>query len=263
MVESVTVPAEDKGPSLEEQAAAQDAAKAAPKDPKLAGEKPEKPEGVPEKFWNAETGEVNTEALLKSYSELEKARGKGEDNAAGEAEADAAAADAVTAAGLNMEALSSEYETNGDLTDESYDALAKVGITREMVELYLAGGEARASQVQAELLEPVGGDIAVYEEMTSWAAEALDDKSINDFNNVLESGNASAIRAAVQNLHAKYTDANGAEPGRQIAGRNGSGQGTVYESTADLMKDMQNPEYAQNPAFRAKVEAKLARSSIL
>jgi hypothetical protein len=29
------------------------------------------------------------------------------------------------------------------------------------------------------------------------------------------------------------------------------------------MKDMSNPEYAKNPAFRAKVEAKLGRSNIL
>ena len=33
---------------------------------------PERPEHIPEKFWNAETGEVKTEDLAKSYINLEK-----------------------------------------------------------------------------------------------------------------------------------------------------------------------------------------------
>lgn len=36
--------------------------------------KPERPAHVPEKFWDAEKGEVRTEALLKSYGELEKGK---------------------------------------------------------------------------------------------------------------------------------------------------------------------------------------------
>jgi hypothetical protein len=263
MVETVTIQSEDKGPTLEEQAAAQEAAaEKAQGEPKLNGEKPERPENVPEKFWNAETGEVNTEALLKSYSELEKARSAPKDGEQATGE-EAAAQEAVESAGLDMEALSAEYATNGSLTEESYEALAKVGITKDMVQAYITGQEAQAAALQQELLEPLGGNMEAYEEMTSWAADNLDDKAIDDFNKVLESGNTSAIKMAVQNLHAKYTDANGSEPGRQLSGKGTSSGTSVYESTADLMKDMQNPEYERNPAFRAKVEQKLARSSIL
>lgn len=262
MVESVSIPAEDKGLSLEEQSAAQDAAaKAAEAEAtKLAGEGPEKPDHVPEKFWNAETGEVDTEALLKSYSELEKARSKGEADPDAEA---AAAQDAADAAGLDMSALQAEYDTNGELTDESYAALEKAGITKEMVNQFIAGAEAQQSAAQAELLEPLGGDLEAYDEMIGWAADALDDKAIDDFNKVLESGNSAAIKASIANLKAQYADANGNEPSKSLSGK-ATGSGTsVYESTQDLMKDMQNPEYAKNPAFRAKVEAKLGRSSIL
>ncbi len=41
-------------------------------DKNLLNETAQKPEGVPDKFWNAETGEVRIDALLKSYAELEK-----------------------------------------------------------------------------------------------------------------------------------------------------------------------------------------------
>jgi hypothetical protein len=35
----------------------------------------QRPEDIPEKFWDAERGEIRTEALLKSYSELERKMG--------------------------------------------------------------------------------------------------------------------------------------------------------------------------------------------
>jgi hypothetical protein len=37
-----------------------------------------KPEGVPDKFWNDESGSLRTDALVKSYLELEKKLGSGE-----------------------------------------------------------------------------------------------------------------------------------------------------------------------------------------
>jgi hypothetical protein len=256
MVESVVIPASGgENPSLEQEAATQEAANQPKAEPKLAGEEgtPERPEWLPEKF-------KTVEDMAKAYSELEKSMSKGEKPTEAQQEA---ATEAVENAGLDMEALSAEYATNGELSQESYDALAKVGITQDMVEAYIAGQEAQASAIQADLLEPLGGDMEAYSEVTAWAADNLSDKEIENFNTVLDSGNTAAIKMAVQNLANKYTAANGVEPARQLTGKASGNTTGVYESTADLMKDMQNPEYENNPAFRAKVEAKLARSNIL
>lgn len=38
-------------------------------------DKPERPEGIPDKFWDAETSQLRTDALVKSYVELEKKLG--------------------------------------------------------------------------------------------------------------------------------------------------------------------------------------------
>lgn len=258
MVEQVTIQNEDKVESLEEAAQALDEQQKGQEDPKLAGEEetPERPEWLPEKF--------NTpEDMAKAYAELEKAQSKGEDITETKQETDEAAEKAVTDAGLDMEGLSAEYAEKGELTQESLEKLAKVGITEEMVNAYIKGQEAQANEIQADLLEPVGGDVEKYQEMTAWATDNLSDQEIDDFNSVLESGNAASIKLAVKNLSDKYTDANGEEPGRQLSGKPSVSGQSVYESTADLMKDMGNPEYHTNPSFRAKVEAKLARSSIL
>ena len=256
MVEQVTIKADEKDDSLEAAAAAQDADKAVKDEPKLNGEDetPERPEWLPEKF-------KTPEDMAKAYAELEKAKSKGE--APDDKDTDATAEKAVDEAGLDMDALSKEYSESGELSKESLEALSKVGITEDMVQSYITGQEAQAAAAQKELLEPIGGDIEAYNKLTAWAGDNLSDAEVDEFNSVLETGNSSAVKMAIRDLSAKYEGVNGTEPGRQLSGKPNTSGAAVYESTADLMKDMQNPEYAKNPAFRAKVEAKLGRSKIL
>ena len=256
MVEQVTIKADEKDDSLEAAAAAQDADKAVKDEPKLNGEDetPERPEWLPEKF-------KTPEDMAKAYAELEKAKSKGE--APDDKDTDATAEKAVDEAGLDMDALSKEYSESGELSKESLEALSKVGITEDMVQSYITGQEAQAAAAQKELLEPIGGDIEAYNKLTAWAGDNLSDAEVDEFNSVLETGNPSAVKMAIRDLSAKYEGVNGTEPGRQLSGKPNISGAAVYESTADLMKDMSNPEYAKNPAFRAKVEAKLGRSSIL
>ena len=256
MVEQVTIKADEKDDSLEAAAAAQDADKAVKDEPKLNGEDetPERPEWLPEKF-------KTPEDMAKAYAELEKAKSKGE--APDDKDTDATAEKAVDEAGLDMDALSKEYAESGELSKGSLEALSKVGITEDMVQSYITGQEAQAAAAQKELLEPIGGDIEAYNKLTAWAGDNLSDAEVDEFNSVLETGNPSAVKMAIRDLSSKYEGVNGTEPGRQLSGKPNISGAAVYESTADLMKDMSNPEYAKNPAFRAKVEAKLGRSNIL
>lgn len=259
MVERVTIQKTGEEPTLEEQVAAQEAAAnaAAGTEPKLAGENetPERPDWLPEKF-------ATVEDMAAAYKELEAGNSKPKDEtpAAGE---DTDAEEAVEKAGLDMTALSAEWDAEGKLSDESYAALEAVGITPEMVSMYASGVDAQQAATEAEMLEPLGGNRETYDEMVTWAAEELSDAEIDNFNTVLETGNTPAIKLAVAELSQKYSKANGVEPKTILSGGAALAGSTTYASTADLMKDMQNPEYAKNPAFRAKVEAKLGRSNIL
>ena len=86
--------------------------------------KTERPEGLPEKF-------NSVEDMAKSYQELESKLGqpKAEESTA-EPKADEnnleIAEKATQAAGLDMGALNAEYAENGELAQESYDALEKI-----------------------------------------------------------------------------------------------------------------------------------------
>jgi len=257
MVGSVTIDtsAENEGPSLEEEAAAQDAAANKPVDDSLPsdGDKGDRPEWLPEKFKSAED-------LAKAYSELESKLGQPGD-AEGEPADQADVSDALDQAGLDYDAFAQEYKENGELSADAYKALEDAGIPQHLVDQFIAGAEAQQIILQNQVFESVGGEEA-YNDMISWAAESLDEESIDAFNATLESGTPAQVKMAIQGLQSQYTSTNGQEPSRTISGSPSAGVGT-YESVAEMMVDMGDKRYMEDPAFRQRVQEKLGRSNIL
>ena len=254
MVESVTIDTskENAGPTLEEQSAAQDAAAAKKPDTRLPseGDKGDRPEWLPEKF-------KSPEDLAKAYSELESKLGQGNTE-----EGAQEAAEALDNAGLDYDVFAREYAENGELSAEAYKALEDAGIPQHLVDQFIAGAEAQQVMLQQEVYETVGGEEA-YNDMISWAADALDDDSIDAFNATLEGGNPAQIKLAIEGLRAQYIANNGMEPSRTISGNRAANSVGAYASTAEMMRDMGDPRYMEDPAFRQRVQEKLARSDIL
>ncbi len=259
MVERIQVTTEDTNPTLEDQAAAQEAA-ATPKE-----------DGEDKKI----LGKFDSyEELEKSYTELEKKlsqKGKG-DNVAQEAEAETedstpnededAAREAVENAGLDFDALSSAYAEKGELSDDDYASLEKAGIPRHLVDEFIAGQEARTALIQNEVFKAVGGEDR-YDAMSEWAAGNLTEGEIEIFNREVNSGDKNRIMYAVKGLKAQFEAASGFEPKRQISGKGSAGDSSSYSSWAQVRADMSDSRYSSDPAFRAQVEAKLSRSGSL
>ena len=165
-------------PSADKQAPAANASGDVTPTTTNAPAKAERPPSVPEKFWNAETGQVNTEALLKSYGELERARSAArpqdipqapamgtepatqatppatEQDPEAKATADAAAAKAAQDAAsaklvADRQAASNDANTDiqrdGKISDATYAKLEGVGYSRAQVDQYVAGLQAQAS----------------------------------------------------------------------------------------------------------------------
>lgn len=220
--------------------------------PSEAGEETtDRPEWLPEKFESAED-------MAKAYAELEGKMSKGEEKAeAGEE----AAREVTEAAGLDFDQYSTEYAENGELSQGTYDALAAAGIPADLVDQFIAGQEAQANAERESVLADVGGQ-ETYDNMTEWAADNFSDAEIDTFNNAVNSGDANMTRMAVAGLKARYEAAVGSEPSRMVSGEAPAGA-SAYRSVAEMMTDMQDPRYHNDPAFRADVQAKLSRSDIM
>lgn len=260
MAEQIQINTEDHNPTLEEQAAAQDAAANSQEggDKKILG-----------KF-------DSYEDLEKSYAELEKKLGQinqnPPDDAAQSTEgiteespetADGETArEAVEGAGLDFDALTASFAENGGLSDEEYSSLEEAGIPRGVVDQFIAGQEAKAALVQSQVFTAVGGE-GRYDEMTSWAVDNLSEGEIEIYNREVNSGDQARIMYAVKGLKAQFEASSGFEPQRQISGKGGGAEQSAYSSWAQVQRDMADPKYQTDPAFRATVEAKLSRSKTL
>lgn len=249
MVEQVVIDTaeENSGPTLEEQAAAMDAG-----NPETQEEPQEsdRPEWLPEKF-------NSPEDMARAYSELEN-RMSSQDQEASENEV----REELDNAGVDYDALSQEFWENGDLSPESYDLLEQNGIPREIVDSYIESQLNNVDAQRNEIMNEVGGQEG-YSALTEWAADNLDDAEIDYFNSVMDSNDWQAIQMAVRAVAARRDASEGIEPSRNLSGSLSGGGGGSYDSVQQLMSDMQNPAYENDPAFRAQVEAKLARSNIL
>lgn len=244
---------EQDNPTLEQEYEAQQAAvqpeqSALPSD----GEPDDRPEWLPEKF-------NSPEDLAKAYSELQGKMSSGETAEA--EEVNEAAEQVITEAGLDFDALSSEYWGNGGLSEESYEVLQEAGIPRELVDQYAQGQEALLESTRQQVYGSVGGEDN-YESMLGWATDNLDDGAIDAFNTAVNSGDMNQTMMAVQGLQARYSADATVEPSRTVEGQPVTG-GASYRSVAEMMQDMNDPRYQNDPAFRADVEQKLSRSNII
>ena len=200
------------------------------------------------------------EDLIKSYQELEKkisqpkAETKTEDKGL---EIEAKAEEAVAQAGLDMTALQSEYDTNGELSKASIEKLTADGIDKSIIDAYIYGQTALAQNIETDIKNTVGGHDQ-YKGMMEWAKENLSAEEITAYNNTVNSRDVASVKLAVSGLKARMEA--GQEPnlvqGKASTSTNG------YESWAQVTEAMKDPRYAKDPAYQAEIQSKLRNSKL-
>ncbi len=251
-------------PTLEEEAAKYD---------NLDASTDDRPEWLPEKFKSAED-------MAKAYGELEKkfsSRTPQNTPAADEADeedsedgetteedttAEEQARKVTKDAGVDFDALSNHYWEKGALSEDQYATLEKAGIPKALVDQYINGQEAILTATRNTVFSAVGGEDR-YNSMTDWATEVLSKDEISAYNKAVNSGDMNSAMMAVKGLKARYDADVGFEPQRQVKGEARKAGSSVYRSVAELQKDIADPRYQKDNAFRRDVERKLARSDIM
>ena len=219
---------------------------------------PERPEWLPQKF-------KSPEDMAKAYSQLESKLGQGQqeqDQEEVETTGEETASDVAELLddkGLDFDVFQQEYDENGELSDDAYAALDEAGFPRSVVDTWIQGQDALASQMTGEMYDIVGGQ-EDYNNMVSWAADTLPESEIDAFNATMTSQNPDMIRLAIQGLNARYRSE--AEPSLLQGGSGTVSSGGRFESNAELTAAMSDPRYSKDPAYRQQVADKLARSSL-
>ncbi|MCW2286638.1 DNA/RNA endonuclease YhcR with UshA esterase domain [Rhodoblastus acidophilus] len=260
-LETVTIQNTTTEPTLEETAKAMGIDPANVDDTAQSQSAPqsERPAWLPEKF-------KSVEELAASYAELESKLGKtselpSESTEKEQGEPEPTVEEVVENAGLNFDDMAARYWEKGELPAEDYEALEKANIPRSLVDQFIEGQKAVVEAQRQTVFSTVGGE-AKYNDMLTWAAQNYTKAEVEAFNKAVNGPDMNATLLAVKGLQARYTANYGVEPSNVVEGKTPRGDNTRYESIAQLQKDMGDPRYQKDPAFRAKVEAKLARSDI-
>ena len=159
---------------------------------------------------------------------------------------------------IDIATFEKEYADNGELSQASYEALARVGITKEIVERYIEGRTAYSANYDEQVMSVAGGR-QEYEKVVLWAKDNLSDSEIASYNKAVTSKDVELARLATAGLMAKYNAANTSTSAKSIEGGASSGL-SYYSSMSELAADQKDIRYEKDTAFRQAVEDKLRRS---
>ena len=168
-------------------------------------------------------------------------------------------------------AMSKHFEENGGtLNDEMYGQLAKAGLSKSVVDNYLDGvrnevgfnpdpAEPVLSEADVNELKGLAGGDKGYDILMEWAGNNLGADAAKDYDAVLATGNKSAVKFAITALMGKYEDAMGRDS-KIVTGKQSSTEN--YRSMAEVVRDMNKPEYQTDEAFRDDVLRRLSASNL-
>lgn len=237
----------------------------------------ERPSWLPEKF-------KSPEDLAKSYAELEKKlstpktekEGKKETQPSDSKEEETQQKENESKKSEDKESeessqnsssplakYSEEYAEKGELSEESFAELEKIGYPREIVNRYIQGIELIQEKQVNAIFNEVGGK-ENYVSMTEWAAANLPKEEVDAYNDIVATNDTTKVRMASKGLWAQYVAANGKQP-KLVGGSQGGNSGSVkpFKSTQEVVAAMSNAKYSSDPAYRKEVEKRLAISEVL
>ena len=213
----------------------------------------------------------SAEDLEEAYLELQKKLGSDDDDEVEDTtlDEDEIEYDEDVVAGIEtIQSASDEYyENEGALSAETMEKFGQMD-SRDLVEAFMAIQENSDPSANypdlsdAEMntvYNSVGGE-EQYEQLTSWAADNMDETALDAFNSIIDQGNPTAIQIAVAGMKAEYDNAEGYE-GRMLTGK--AARATDgFRSQAEVVRAMSDPRYDRDPAYRQDLYDKLERSNV-
>ena len=215
----------------------------------------------------------NAEELEEAYLNLQKKLGTSDDDEVEDTTLDEDEYPEDVADGVDLIATASEeyFENEGQISEETMERFTEMSST-DLVEAYMAirernpdidGGGYSEDLSDAEMNQvynSAGGETE-YNNLTSWAAQNLDESKMDAFNDIIDRGNATSIQIAVAGLRAEYEAQEGYE-GRMLTGKAARSSGDIFRSQAEVVQAMNDPKYDRDPAYRQDVYDKLERSNL-
>jgi len=187
----------------------------------------------------------------------------GEENPYGEA-----VTSAVSAAGLDIDSIATEFASEAGLSEATRTALDGA-FGKSVVDAYFKGVELgnadvkQATEQVTQAVQTAAGGEEGWTALQTWASGPnADTELVDTFNEALESGKQGQIRAATLALRASYEAANGPVKESSVVSNvpTNISEGGGYRSKGEMMAAIQDPRYRSDSGYRQDVQARIAKT---
>lgn len=199
----------------------------------------------------------NTEELEAAYLELQKKLGSQDNGEVEDTDSNVNDEDAW------IQDTYATYLETGELDSKSISKLNEMSSIDVFETLsknpQQPGARDLTESEVSSIYSSVGGE-EQYAQMVSWAKNEFPAEDIEAYDSMIESGNMSQIKLAIQGLYSRYTDSVG-QDGNMLQGKPAQAE-SAFRSQAELIQAMNDPRYESDPAYRQDVLEKLDRSDV-
>lgn len=168
----------------------------------------------------------------------------------------AKASEVLESKGFDMDALTAEFQANGDLTPATRAKLAKQGFTDEVVNNYITGQQMIVQKTMEDIASVVGG-VEQMQTVVEWARANLSAETKAAYDKIHD---PAVIKVLLKDLEKQMNDSEGYVPQVQLQGGAGERGGDYFESMHEVEEAINDPRYSSDPVYRAKVARKLTAS---
>ena len=223
-----------------------------PENTSQSTEQPARPNWLPEKFKSAEE-------LAKAYGELEKKMSAPQQE---EQPVESVEENTEPEEVQQLDKYYDEFIENNQLSEKSYEELDAMGLSKDLVDGYIAGQKALADNDVSEVQKVVGGQDN-YAQLLDWSAKNLTPSEKDAFNDTIDNGSTEQVKIAVLGLMSKAGMTPNSNQQNLFEGDVNVTNTDTFGSVAQVTEAMNDQRYAKDPAYRKEVEDKLARSSVI
>lgn len=168
---------------------------------------------------------------------------------------------------LDIAAYQKEFDTNGELSDATYDHITKItGMERADIDSVVGAMQDRQAK-NTERWDNMLGGKENKAAVLNWARDNYSDAQRASFNKVLDSGDVHAIDIALKGMVADYREAGGtfkAQGGAVVSGEvpnfGDTAQAGGFTTEGEYREAIRSPRYKKDPSYRAEIQKKLRAS---
>ena len=158
--------------------------------------------------------------------------------------------------GIDYNALTEEYQANGDLSTETREKLEKLGFPKEAVDTYIEGQKVLVQKAMEDIASTVGGmdNMAT---IVEWAKANLSEAEKKAYDSIHE---PVVLKVLLKDLEKRMNDEEGYIPQAQLQGGASEAPADYFESMHEVEEAINDPRYSSDPVYRSKIARKITAS---